>query len=345
MTPRSADQIKWLVVRALARSDLGRAEKVAESIDSPSTVLGALMQVADALPVEARDRKLALLARAAVHAKAAKQPIAVLTIAIHLHDLGETEKAKALAAEYGGPGQGDHVNRAELRHTAGPYRSASSTEHRQGATRPQSADCKHNPVERGHWPGGGQSRRGRARAETGSPGGRTKLALSSDRLEAGIERSRRARRLVDESQQHYDSPQSYLYLAYGLKGRDPAAADEAFWKGMRGIDRLLEEGAEELSTHIGGGARDITAAGGADRPDPCARASLAPVAARPSIGNPCCSTIRRSGSCSIFWVGTTGDWSQPCSKRIGPSWSGLTSKNWLLGGLVSAGRLWTPALQ
>jgi hypothetical protein len=54
----------------------------------------------------------------------------------------------------------------------------------------------------------------------------------------------RARRLVDESQRYYDHPQTYLFLALGLKARDPAAADEAFQKAMRGIDRLMKEGAE-----------------------------------------------------------------------------------------------------
>ena len=85
----------------------------------------------------------------------------------------------------------------------------------------------------------------------------------------------RARRLVDESQRYYDSPQSYLYLACGLKGHDPAAADEAFWKGIQGIDRLLEEGAEYLAMQIRGGTGALHAAGGADRPDPCARGFLA----------------------------------------------------------------------
>ena len=345
VTPRSADQIKWLVVRALARSDLGRAEKVAESIDSPSTRALALMQVADALPVEARDRKLALLARAAVHAKAAKQPIAVLTIAIHLHDLGETEKAKALAAEYGGAGQGDLVNRVNcgLRLARiDPQAALSIARELPDRNRPIANTILWNVAI-------GLAADNPAEAErvlrlVPREDGRSwlypaiawKLALSDPA---------RARRLVDESQQHYDSPQSYLYLAYGLKGRDPAAADEAFWKGMRGIDRLLEEGAEELSTHIGGGVATLLPL--VEQIDPtlvpeifCARLPRDLQSAIRAY-----STIRRSGSCSIFWVGTTGDWSQPCSKRIGPSWSGLTSKTWLLGGIVFAGCLWTPALQ
>ena len=83
-----------------------------------------------------------------------------------------------------------------------------------------------------------------------------------------------------------DSPQAYLYLAYGLKGRDPAAADEAFWKGIQGIDRLQEEGAEYLDKHIPGGPAALLPL--VEQIDP----TLVPevfwraVAARPPIGNP-----------------------------------------------------------
>ena len=54
----------------------------------------------------------------------------------------------------------------------------------------------------------------------------------------------RARRLVDESQRNFDHPQTYLFLALGLKSRDPAAARQAFQTAMQGIDRLMKEGAE-----------------------------------------------------------------------------------------------------
>ena len=63
----------------------------------------------------------------------------------------------------------------------------------------------------------------------------------------------RARRLADESQRYDDSPHTYLYLACGLKGRDPAAAEAAFWEGIKGIDRLLEKGSQYLAMKIEGG--------------------------------------------------------------------------------------------
>ncbi len=53
----------------------------------------------------------------------------------------------------------------------------------------------------------------------------------------------RARRLADESQRYDDSPQTCLYLACGLKKRDPAAAEAAFWKGIGRI----EEGTDYLN--------------------------------------------------------------------------------------------------
>ena len=60
------------VARALARTDPTQAEAVAEAIEEPDIRARALLAVADALPDQERDRKLALLDRAAVQAKAAK---------------------------------------------------------------------------------------------------------------------------------------------------------------------------------------------------------------------------------------------------------------------------------
>ncbi len=71
----------------------------------------------------------------------------------------------------------------------------------------------------------------------------------------------RARRLVDESQRHGNFPQTYLFLAHGLKARDSAAADEAFWKAVAGIDRLMEGDGE---FRHGDGTQDLAAAGRAE---------------------------------------------------------------------------------
>ena len=57
----------------------------------------------------------------------------------------------------------------------------------------------------------------------------------------------------------------YLFLALGLKTRDPAAAEQAFWKAIEGIDRLMKEGAEYSAMR--GHPWCLAAAGRADRPD------------------------------------------------------------------------------
>jgi hypothetical protein len=64
----------------------------------------------------------------------------------------------------------------------------------------------------------------------------------------------RARRLVEESERYDDSPQTKFYLACGLKARDPAAAEAEFWKGIRRMDQLLEQGADSLAPLVKGGA-------------------------------------------------------------------------------------------
>ncbi len=96
--------------------------------------------------------------------------------------------------------------------------------------------------------------------------------------------STRVRRLVDEAQHHYDAPQTYLFLALGLNTRDPAASDEAFWKAIEGIDRLINEGTE--NSGIAREHRVLLPL--AEQIDP----TLVPevfwraVAMRPPIGNP-----------------------------------------------------------
>jgi len=94
----------------------------------------------------------------------------------------------------------------------------------------------------------------------------------------------RARRLVDESQRDRDEPQDYLSLALGSKMRDPAAADEAFWKAMEGIDRLMKEGAEYSAMQ---GIRGVWLPL-VEQIDPALVPELfwRAIAARPPIGNP-----------------------------------------------------------
>ncbi len=82
----------------------------------------------------------------------------------------------------------------------------------------------------------------------------------------------RARRLVDESQQDFEHPQAYLFLALGLKSRDPEAAQAAFQIAMEKIDQLMKDGVEysDMLKSPPGLASD----GRADRPGARARVLL-----------------------------------------------------------------------
>jgi hypothetical protein len=88
--------IKPALARALARSDLDRAREVAESIESPRLRSVILLELADVLPPEGRDRKLALLARAESHASDANSQYQAAEVAERWYELGERDKAKAL---------------------------------------------------------------------------------------------------------------------------------------------------------------------------------------------------------------------------------------------------------
>jgi len=102
----------------------------------------------------------------------------------------------------------------------------------------------------------------------------------------------RARRLTDESQRYFDHPQSYLFLALGLKSRDEPAAHQAFQTAMQGIDRLMKEGTD-YSLMLG--FRKVLLPM-VEQIDP----TLVPeyfwriVATRPSLGNPRLSSERSS---------------------------------------------------
>jgi hypothetical protein len=96
-------RIRNRIAVALAGTDLEEATSIAESISEPALRAGALIDVAEALPAEQRPRKLALLDRAALHAKAVPDAADRLQrfgeAAEQFHELGEVEKAKSLFAE------------------------------------------------------------------------------------------------------------------------------------------------------------------------------------------------------------------------------------------------------
>ena len=117
---------------------------MAAAIDVPDIRAVALVAVADALPDAEHDRKLALLDRAALQAKAAtRRPQfrlqAMGEVAERWFELGEKEKAKALFAE--GlrlanqiPAKAELLAR-QIRRAAGSGRPAVGPGHRQGIPR------------------------------------------------------------------------------------------------------------------------------------------------------------------------------------------------------------------
>ncbi len=100
---QSRSYLQSLVARSLARRDFDEGETVAESIVDPGIRAGTLARLADLLPDKEKQRKLAILERAAVSARATSTPsdhvYALGEVAGRLLELGEVDKAKALFAE------------------------------------------------------------------------------------------------------------------------------------------------------------------------------------------------------------------------------------------------------
>jgi len=281
LTPVMASGVKYMVARNLARSDPAQALQLGETIESPQGRYGLLLLVADALPAEKRDQKLALIARAAVEARAAKIAFATADVAERLYELGEKNMAKTLFAESvlvkPDPSAGIRGRfAARLARFDLPAALAIAKERtdfgpeiywnialRVAAENPAEAERVLRLVPQ-------------------EPGKRWLPPSIAWRMAQAD--PARARRLVDEAQRYDDNPQTYLFLALGLKARNPAAADEAFWKAIQGIDRLMKEGAEYSSVQ---GIRGVLLPL-VEQIDPALVPELfwRAVATRPPIGNP-----------------------------------------------------------
>jgi len=283
---RRLSSIRYQVARALARSDSARAEEMADAIDVPGGRASALVAVADALPAEERDRKLALLARAAIQAKDAKAPYTVAEVAERWHELGEKEKAKALFAEgiRLGLGTGNPLQRglfaARLARVDLPAALAIAKEF------PASGHYSASSVLRNialHLAADNPAEAERVMRLLPQKPGPYWLPPAIAWKMATTDPAR-ARRLVDEAQRYDDHPQTYLFLALGLKAHDRGAADEAFQKAMEGIDRLMKEGAEFSAMQ---GERGVLLPL-VEQIDPALVPELfwRAIATRPPIGNP-----------------------------------------------------------
>ena len=102
-TEESRARLQSIAARVLARTDFEEGETVAESIADPAIRAGTLARLADLVPGAEKQRKLGILERALIQAKAANSPADFVyhvgEVAGRLLELGEIKKAKQLFAE------------------------------------------------------------------------------------------------------------------------------------------------------------------------------------------------------------------------------------------------------
>ena len=245
--------IQRRVAEMLAWTDPTEAETVAEAIDEPGARAAALVAVADVLPDQKRDQKLAVLDRAAIQARAAADLQDRLhrlgVVAERYFELRKVETAKTLFAE--------------------GVRLASQLTDKTDSRRGRFAACLARvdlPAAlaiASEFPASGRDSKSSVLSNIVTHIAADQPAEAERILRQLVPQGRglswlsppivwkmakvdpaRARKLVDESQTQLDRPQLNLFLALGLKSRDPAAAHEAFQTAMRGIDRLMKEGPE-----------------------------------------------------------------------------------------------------
>ena len=282
--PIWASRIRYRVAQALARSDPVRAGDVAEAIESASDRIRALVDVAGALPTEKRALKLAFLARAARHVKDANSQYLAAEVAEQLYELGEHEQAKHLFAESVRLKPDIPARRvlftSRLTHFDLPAALAIAREF-SAANRNSGTWVYWNIALRlaADAPAEAERVLRLLPQEPGRPWLHPAIAWKMATTDPA-----RARRLVDEAQRYYDHPQMYLWLALGLKAREPVAAGEAFQTALGGIDRLMKEGPEYASMR---GERGVLLPLIEQiDPDLVPEVFWRAVATRPPIGNP-----------------------------------------------------------
>ena len=243
-------------VPTLARTDPLQAEALAEVIEVPAQRAMALVAVADALPGHERGRKLALLDRAAVQAKVATplqfRMFMMGEVAERWYEVGQTENAKTLFAE--GLDLADQVPKRteQQRQQRGKFAARLARVDLPSALAiakdfpPSGADSANRMLRNiaFHLAAENPAEAERVLRQVSEETGRSWLPAGMAWKMAPIDPAR-AERLVQESQRYFDHPQTYLFLALGLKSRDKAAAHQAFQTAMQGIDRVMKEEAED----------------------------------------------------------------------------------------------------
>jgi hypothetical protein len=245
-----------------------------------------LIDVVDALPATRRDRKLAVLDRAALHARAAPDPAQRLwrlgDAAELLYELGAVEKAKALFAE--GLRTANQMSdkteyrrayfAAQLIRVDAPAALAIAKDF-QGVRVGGSVSVimglrlvEQDPVEAERfWKEAGGGRRGTL--ET--------FCWKMARVDPA-----RARRIIERFPWIGLRPELFLFLALGLREPDESAAQQALGEGLRLIDRLMRDQPERYQ-FIAGSLLPIV-----ERIDPARVPEVfwRDAASRPPVGNP-----------------------------------------------------------
>ncbi len=301
---REESRLRFGVARALARTDPTRAEAVADSIEGSALRGMILVALADALPDAQLDRKLALLDRAVLEARAATDPATRLyrmgEVAERWFNLGVREKAKTLIA--GEFKLAEQVTKNARPGIRGPIAAVLARVDLAAAM----AIANEFPVN------GTYTKTGALRyiafglaADNPAEAERVLRLIAPDtsrdwfhpmiaRRMVTVDPAR-ARRLTDESQRYFDNPTTYLFLAHGMKSLDPAGANHAIQTSMHAFDRLMKDG-PEYSQMLGDRQVLLPMV---EQIDP----ALVPeffwrvVANRPSVGNP--SSVREASLSSL----------------------------------------------
>lgn len=277
------------VVVALADRDPEEAAAVAESIADPADRAGALIGLIDALPAAPRERKLTLLDRAALHARAASSTDERLrwmgAMAERWYELGEVDKAKAFFAE-GLRAANQFTDKtsfrrgifaAQLAKVDLPAALAIARDFkgdREGAR--ILANMAYRLIEQS------PAEAERIWKESLERGGRIRGTDDTLAWKLATVDPTRARRVIEGFPAIDQLPELFVFLALGARERDEASARQAFDEALRRIDRLMEERPERFRSIAGSLLPFVERIDPSRVPEVFWRA----VASRPPFGNP-----------------------------------------------------------
>jgi Carboxypeptidase regulatory-like domain len=276
------------IAAAMAAGDPEEAATVAESIADPGWRATALIDVVDALPASQRRRKLALLDRAALHAKAAPElDQRIRTIgdaAERLYEMGEVARAKSVFADGLQIAKGMTEKTDSFRGYFASQLALVDLPAALALVRDFSGDTsegriltglafrliERDPAEAERiWKG--TFRMGRLASTDGT------LTWRMAAVDPGV-----ARRVLESLPGTNRLPDLLLFLALGARERDKLASRRALDEGLRRLDRLMQDQPERFQ-FIAGSLLPVV-----ERVDPAMVPEVfwRDVASRPPSGNP-----------------------------------------------------------